>query len=96
MNELTVGMNRRTWTALMDLLGILGDAEEPLPATAPNLVLPKPEFTVECALRLQSVIVDMLYPLNATRLGFIYVTKPEILAKVRILFRQTGELICNR
>lgn len=24
MNELTVGMNRRTWTAVMDLMGLLG------------------------------------------------------------------------
>lgn len=42
-------------------------------------------FTIECSIRLQKMTIDMVYPVNATRLGFIHFTKPELLTKVSLL-----------
>ena len=97
MNELNIGVNRRAWTALMDLLGLLGSNQSENEQNTGNFFfdIPQPnvldvtqkvsrqsDFTVECSIRLQTIIMDMLYPANDTRLGFIYLTKPELLTKV--------------
>ncbi|KAK6738708.1 hypothetical protein RB195_020676 [Necator americanus] len=78
LNELDMGMNRRTWTGLLDLAGLLGVEETDddiakKPEADQNLTI-KPKICplrVGCAARVRSWRIDMNYPANSTRLGAI-------------------------
>lgn len=46
MNELTVGMNRRTWTAVMDLMGLLGSNVSPSDDESGLLIVLKKNYFI--------------------------------------------------
>ncbi|KAF8360520.1 hypothetical protein PRIPAC_87443 [Pristionchus pacificus] len=65
MNEVEMGMSRRSWSALLDIMGVIG-VEEKEKNDQPK---GGKKSSMEVSLRLNSVIVHMEYPGVAYRLG---------------------------
>ncbi|KAK6038827.1 hypothetical protein COOONC_23668 [Cooperia oncophora] len=98
LNELDMGMNRRTWTALIDLAGLLGteetedDCTERDDAEQDITIKPKhPPFCVGCSVRARLWRIDMNYPANSTRLGTIRLENAVLSSK--LLLYQPKEVL---
>lgn len=84
MDEMEMQINRRTWTALLEMGGILGDDEHERPPEEPNpgrqseKMTPGKAFRVGCTLRARNWRVGMPFPRNRTRLGVILLTNTEL------------------
>ncbi|VDM54913.1 unnamed protein product [Angiostrongylus costaricensis] len=89
LNELDIGMNRRSWTGLVDFLGLLGTEE-----TEFNCIQKENQesdlateskvnaLCVGCTLRVRSWRINMNYPANSTRLGVIRVENAVISTQI--------------
>ncbi|WKX95651.1 hypothetical protein Q1695_012255 [Nippostrongylus brasiliensis] len=100
LNELDLGINRRTWTALLDLAGLLGteeseddDDEDVEIETGEDDALSEQSspFCVGCAVRIRSCRIDMCYPANSTRLGTLRVENVVLTTKLDLY--QTNEML---
>ncbi|VDO43568.1 unnamed protein product, partial [Haemonchus placei] len=102
LNELDMGMHRRTWTALIDLAGLLGteetehdctEIEENLEKdlTIKSMLVP---FCVGSAVRVRSLRIDMNYPANSTRLGVIRLENAVVSSKLNLYQAQETLSIC--
>ncbi|CAI2346071.1 unnamed protein product [Caenorhabditis sp. 36 PRJEB53466] len=79
MDEMEMQMNRRTWTALLEMGGILGDDEHELPdAEAQKAATSKGSFRVGCTLRAKNWRLGMPFPRSRTRLGVISLANTEV------------------
>ncbi|UMM18768.1 hypothetical protein L5515_014679 [Caenorhabditis briggsae] len=84
MDEMEMQMNRRTWTALLEMGGILGEDEHEKSSEDVNstvqLVSTKStsSFLVGCTLRARNWRVSMPFPKNHTRLGVVSLVNTEL------------------
>lgn len=82
MDEMEMQMNRRTWAALMEMGGMLGEDEHEKTTDEPDSVKvvskPTASFLVGCTLRARTWRVGMPFPKNHTRLGVVSLMNTEL------------------
>ncbi|CAI5441534.1 unnamed protein product [Caenorhabditis angaria] len=81
MDEMEMQMNRRTWVAMLEMAGILGDDENEIPPKTQNdgrISTKPPPFRVACIMRTKSWKIGMPFPKNRTKLGTIYMNNAEL------------------
>uniref|UniRef100_A0A8R1IJN3 Uncharacterized protein n=2 Tax=Caenorhabditis japonica TaxID=281687 RepID=A0A8R1IJN3_CAEJA len=90
-------MNRRTWTALLEMGGILGDDEherqlptQKTPTAGGAAKSASTIFRVGCTLRTRNWRVAMPYPRNKTRLGCISLVNTELESTIELSDRESN------
>ncbi|CAD6197787.1 unnamed protein product [Caenorhabditis auriculariae] len=85
MDDVELQINRRTWTALLEMTGLLGveEVDQPVPAenvpsTEDLLARKPPPFSVASVIRAKSCRIGMPFPRNDTRLGFMTIDGLEL------------------
>ncbi|EGT60192.1 hypothetical protein CAEBREN_29682, partial [Caenorhabditis brenneri] len=82
MDEMEMQMNRRTWAALLEMGGILGEDEheksEDVNMVTTKVTSKSASFLVGCTLRARNWRVGMPFPKNHTRLGVISLMNTEL------------------
>ncbi|EFO91326.1 hypothetical protein CRE_11977 [Caenorhabditis remanei] len=83
MDEMEMQMNRRTWTALLEMGGILGEDEHERTGNVSSVNTQETSkttssFLVGCTLRARTWRVGMPFPKNNTRLGVICLMNTEL------------------
>ncbi|GMT14509.1 hypothetical protein PFISCL1PPCAC_5806 [Pristionchus fissidentatus] len=67
LNGMEMGMSRRTWSALMDIMGVIGGEDKN--EMRNNEIIAAKKSSMEVSIRLNSFIVHMEYPSVSYRLG---------------------------
>ncbi|CAB3411170.1 unnamed protein product [Caenorhabditis bovis] len=79
MEEMEMQINRRTWVALLEMAGILGDDENDITQLPKTTVETRPSpFRVGCLMRIRTWRVGMPFPRNQTSLGFLTFQNAEV------------------